>query len=76
MDEQSQARVLVQQLSELEREALSGLIEGESVSGLASRLSVHTVQAEGILDSIKRKLGVTRTASAVRIGLMAEAAPR
>ena len=73
MDEQSQARVLVQQLSELEREALSGLIEGESVSGLASRLSIHTVQAEGILDSIKRKLGVTRTASAVRIGLMADA---
>lgn len=71
MDEQSQAWVLVQQLSELEREALIGLIEGESVSGLASRLSIHTVEAEGVLDAMKRKLGVTRSASAVRIGLIA-----
>ena len=71
MDEQLQARVLVQQLSDLEREALTALIEGESVSGLASRLAIHTVQAEGVLDAIKRKLGVTRTASAVRIGLIA-----
>ena len=71
MDEQRQARVLVLQLSELEREALTGLIEGESISELASRLSVHTVEAEGILDVMMRKLGVTRTASAVRIGLIA-----
>ena len=73
MDEQLQARALVQQLSELEREALKGLIEGESVQGLASRLSIHTVQAEGIMDAMMRKLGVTRTASAVRIGLIAGA---
>ena len=73
LDEDRQARVLVQQLSELEREALMGLVEGESAAGLARRLSIDTVEAEEILARMKRKLRVTRTASAVRIGLIARA---
>lgn len=50
-----------------------GLVDGESVAELARRLSIDTVEAQEILDRMKRKLRVTRAASAVRIRLIASA---
>ena len=72
MDEQSQAHQLVQKLSSAEREALIGLMNGESVSDLARRLSVEDVTAADIRECMKWKLGVLRDADAVRIALIAE----
>jgi hypothetical protein len=72
MDEQAQARSLIQLLSAIELEALKGLVAGESIEDLAGRCVISVVEAGDVRDSMKWKLGVTRDAEAVRIGLIAE----
>jgi DNA-binding CsgD family transcriptional regulator len=72
VDEQLEARALVQQLSSLEREALLGLMNGESVRDFARRFAMRGRKAADIRRNMKCKLGVIRDADAVRIGLIAE----
>jgi cytochrome c-type biogenesis protein CcmH/NrfG len=72
LNEVRQARVLVQQLSELERDALMGLVDGSQCWTGAPTIHRHRTSQE-ILDRMKRKLRVTRAASAVWIRLIASA---
>ena len=71
MDEQWNARSLIQVLSADEVTALRSLIGGESLDALAHRTSISLIKAADLQDSMKWKLGAVCNADAVRIGLMA-----
>ncbi len=72
MDKRSLALTLVRSLTPAEREALRGLAAGESLAGLARRLSISLADAAAIKRSMKLKLAVVRDADAVRMALYAE----
>lgn len=72
MDKRSLALTLVRSLTPAEREALRGLAAGESLAGLARRLSIGLADAAAIKRSMKLKLAVVRDADAVRMALYAE----
>ena len=72
MDKRSLALTLVRSLTPAEREALLGLAAGESLAGLARRLSISLADAAAIKRSMKLKLAVVRDADAVRMALYAE----
>ena len=72
MDKRSLALTLVRSLTPAEREALLGLAAGESLAGLARRLSIGLADAAAIKRSMKLKLAVVRDADAVRMALYAE----
>ena len=72
MDKRSLALTLVRSLTPAEREALRGLAAGESLAGLARRLSISLADAAAINRSMKLKLAVVRDADAVRMALYAE----
>lgn len=71
MDERQLAIRMIQQLSGEERNALEGLVSGESVGTLSHRMSVSLARAIEIREALNRKLGVRSNAEAVRIGLIA-----
>jgi DNA-binding CsgD family transcriptional regulator len=72
LDKRSLALTLVRSLTPAEREALRGLAAGESLAGLARRLSIGLADAAAIKRSMKLKLAVVRDADAVRMALYAE----
>jgi DNA-binding CsgD family transcriptional regulator len=72
LDKRSLALTLVRSLTPAEREALRGLAAGESLAGLARRLSISLADAAAIKRSMKLKLAVVRDADAVRMALYAE----
>ena len=71
MDEQSDARSLIELLSAHEITALKSLIGGESLEVLAQRTCISLIEASDLQDSMKWKLGAVSNADAVRVGLMA-----
>lgn len=72
MDEQLHARALIQQLSEIEKDALAGLVNGEPLADLAKRWSLSMATAAEVREAMRCQLGVQKDAEAVRIGLIAE----
>jgi DNA-binding CsgD family transcriptional regulator len=72
LDKRSLALTLVRSLTPAEREALLGLAAGESLVGLARRLSLGLADAAAIKRSMKLKLAAVRDADAVRMALYAE----
>ena len=71
VNESMHARALIRELTEPERDALAGLLRGESVQDLAHRQLISKIEAADCRESMRWKLGVLRDAEAVRIGLMA-----
>ena len=71
MDQTLKARALIQSLSRAELEALRNIAAGRSLHDLQARLSIGRFEAAEILHSMKRKLGVTRDADAVRVAIEA-----
>lgn len=72
LDAGSQARALIEQLFDAERDALRGLANGESVNALAVRRSLSEVEAANIRESMMWKLGARAYRDAVRIWLTAQ----
>ena len=72
MNQGHQARLTVQRLSEAERDALKGMINGESIASLAHRRRISTQHANTLRLALKSRLGVESDAEAVRIGLLAD----
>ena len=71
MDERQNAKLTVQRLSDAEREALRGMVNGESAASLADRRTITTKEAEELRMALKSRLGVLKDAEAVRMGLTA-----
>lgn len=59
------------QISPIEKEYLSRMISGFSPPAIAEELNISSEQAAGVLNSLKSKLKVTRTAALVRHGILA-----
>jgi hypothetical protein len=71
MNERKHASAMIEGLSIAERDALQGLMDGESVRDLASRWSITEDEADDLRDALRWKLGVRKDAEAVRIDLTA-----
>ena len=56
-------------LTEAQKDALAGLVNGESSRDLAQRRSISAEAAETLRVAVRWKLGVRTDAEAVRIGL-------
>lgn len=59
------------QISPLEKEYLSRMVRGLSPFAIAGELNISPEQAANLLNSLKSKLRVTRTAALVRHGILA-----
>ena len=71
VNERFHAEALVRRLTSSELEALRNVAGGGSVRDLASGLSIDTVEAAEITNSMKLKLGAVRDADAVRVAIYA-----
>ena len=71
MNEGHLAKLTIQRLSEAERDALRGMVDGEGASSLARRQRITIEDANTLRLALKSHLGVEMDAEAVRIGLLA-----
>ena len=70
MREREQGTQKVARLTEAQKDALAGLVNGESSRDLAQRRSISAEAAETLRVAVRWKLGVRTDAEAVRIGLL------
>ena len=64
-------RILVANLTELERKVLARIVQGESIESLSSELSITPDTALQARDTLMVKLSARTTADLVREGLLA-----
>lgn len=64
-------RILVANLTEIERKVLARIVQGESIKSLSRELSITPDAALQARDSLMVKLSARTTADLVRVGLLA-----